>query len=184
VLDNEKAKIEIITEIPYQELSQTSGGGNIGTTSFKDVGVSLEVTPHLTRDEMIRLDLKPTFSVQTGTVTFSQSGFTYPQPVVDKRDAQTTLLIKNGETVVLGGLRQKDVTKQINKIPLLGDLPLVGLAFRFQGENTVNSELVVFITPRIIEKPVLTEMNRQQLEVTDFNGPPPASTMAEEQKAK
>ena len=73
----------------------------------------------------------------------------YPQPVIDKRDAITTLLIKDGQTVVLGGLRKKDVTKQINKVPLLGDLPLLGALFRFEGEETVTSELVVFVTPRI-----------------------------------
>ncbi|HEY5503960.1 MAG TPA: secretin and TonB N-terminal domain-containing protein, partial [Sedimentisphaerales bacterium] len=71
VLDNETANIAITSEIPYQELTQTSGGGNIGTTSFKDVGVTLKVTPHLTRAEKIRLKVEPEFSVQTGNVTFA-----------------------------------------------------------------------------------------------------------------
>lgn len=183
VLDNQKADIKIVSEIPYQEVTETSAGGSIGSTAFRDVGVELEVVPHLTREGMVRLQLKPKFSVQTGTVLVGTVTNQFPQPVVDKREADTTLLIKDGQTVVLGGLRSKNVTKQVNKIPLLGDLPLVGLAFRFQGEDATVSELVVFITPRIIEKPVLTEKEKQQYQVTDFNGPLPDTAMVEKPKA-
>jgi len=181
VLDNETAKIEIISEIPYQELTETSGGGSIGSTSFKDVGVTLKVTPHVARDEKIRLKVEPEFSVQSSTVTFqSVSGaLEYPQPVVDKRKAQTTLLVDNGQTVVLGGLRKKDVTKQINKVPLLGDIPIICYLFRFEGEDTVNSELVVFVTPWIAKDTSLSDAEKQQYEVTNFPGPNPDLTRAE-----
>jgi len=184
VLDNQKANIKIVSEIPYQQITDTSAGGSIGTTAFREVGVELEVTPHITREGMVRLQLKPKFSVQTSTVLVGTATVGNSQPVVDKREADTILLIENGQTVVLGGLRKKEVTKQVNKIPLLGDLPLIGAAFRFEGEDTTTSELVVFITPRIIEKPVLTEMDKRQLEITDFNGPLPVSTRAEKPKAK
>jgi type IV pilus assembly protein PilQ len=179
VLDNEKANINITEEVPYQELTQTSGGGNIGSTSFKEVGVKLEVTPHLTKDEMIRLSLKPSFSVQTGSVTFSQAGLSYPQPIVDKREAETSLLVKNGQTIVLGGLKKKDVTKQVNKVPLLGDIPIICYLFRFQGENTVNSELVVFVTPYLMKDQTMTETERKIYNVTEFQGPVPDFTKAE-----
>jgi type II secretory pathway component GspD/PulD (secretin) len=179
VLDNESAMIKIVSEIPYQELTETSGGGSIGSTEFKDAGVSLRVRPHLTRDDMIRLQLEPSFSVRVDTVTFRTGSLEYPQPVIDRRDALTTLLIQNGETVVLGGLRKKDVTKAINKVPLLGDIPLLGYLFRFEGEDTVNSELVVFITPWIVEKPVLSEREAEQYKITDFVGPSPDWTRAE-----
>ena len=168
VLDNERAQIKIITEIPYQEVTETSGGGSIGSTSFRDVGVTLDVVPHVARDGMIRLQLAPTFSVRTGNVDVANS---LSQPVVDKREAFTTLLVKNNDTVVLGGLRKKEVTQQLNKVPLLGDIPLLGGMFRFEGEDNVVSELVVFITPRIVEQHVLSELEKQQLDVTDFAGP-------------
>jgi type IV pilus assembly protein PilQ len=183
VLDNEKAQIKIMSEVPYQELTQTSGGGNIGSTSFKDVGVSLEVTPHLTRDEMIRLNLKPTFSVQTSSVTFASGELTYPQPVVDKREAETTLLIRNGQTIVLGGLRKKDVNKTVNKIPLLGDIPIICYLFRFEGESTINSELVVFVTPSIVKDAGLSPLEQKQFEVTTFPGPTLEPTRAEKSVA-
>jgi type II secretory pathway component HofQ len=180
VLDNETASIKIISELPYQELTESAQGGTMGTTAFKEVGVELVVTPHLAaRDEMIRLNLKPTFSVKVSDVTFKSAGLEYPQPVVDKREADTTLLIKNGQTVVLGGLRKKEVTQQINKIPLLGDVPLLGALFRFEGEDTITSELVVFITPRIVEQPTLSETEQQQFEVTEFRGPEPVTSRAE-----
>ena len=85
---------------------------------------------------MIRLKLQPEFSVQTGTANVGDplsSGSTFPVPVIDKRQADTTLLVEDGQTVVLGGLRKKTVTKQINKIPCLGDLPVVGWLFKFTG---------------------------------------------------
>ena len=183
VLDNEKADIKIISEIPYQELTETSAGGSIGTTSFREVGVELEVTPHLTRGEMIRLNLKPKFSIRTGNVEVGVGG-PLPQPVVDRREATTTLLIKSGQTVVLGGLRKKEATKQINKIPLLGDLPLIGGLFRFEGEDTTTSELVVFVTPWLIENPELSPTELEQFKITDFDGPKVTLTKAEKEIEK
>jgi type IV pilus assembly protein PilQ len=171
VLDNETATIKIVQEIAFQELTETSAGGNIGTTEFREVGVELVVTPHVTRDEMIRLNLEPKFSIDTGEVQTGGAGI--PQPIIDRREAATTLLVKNGSTIVLGGLRKKDINTQINKIPLLGDLPVVGGLFRFEGDETVTSELVVFITPRIIEEAVLTPTEAKQLEATEFKGPEP-----------
>ena len=179
VLDNQTAQIKIITEKPYIELSETSGGGSMGTTKFREIGVTLKVTPHLTRDDMVRLLLKPEFSVETGTVNVGTVDNQYPQPVVDRREAETTLLIKNGQTVVLGGLRKKDVTKEVSKIPLLGDMPLVGFLFRFTGESTVNSELVVFVTPWIVRQPTMSPAEQQQFGTTEFNGPQPELTRAE-----
>ena len=184
VLDNEIAMIKIVTEKPYIELTQTSAGGSIGTTKFREIGVELQVKPHLTRDRMIRLELLPKFSVETGTVYVGAVEGTYPQPVVDRREAQTTLLVKDGQTVVLGGLRKKDVSKQVNKIPLLGDIPLLGALFRFEGEDTVTSELVVFITPWIIETPVMTEAERKAYKETEFSGPELAFTRAEKAAKK
>jgi type IV pilus assembly protein PilQ len=180
VLDNEEAQIKIITEIPYQKLNQ--GGGTtvaFGTTEFREVGVTLSVIPHLTRDGMVRLQLKPEFSVQTGSVNVGSSNENYPQPVIDTREATTTLLIRDGQTVVLGGLRKKEVNHQLDKVPLLGDLPLLGNLFKFEAEDTVVSELVVFITPRIIDEPALNETEQKQYEVTVFDGPVPIETKAE-----
>jgi len=183
VLNDEKATLKIVSEIPYQELQESSLGGSIGSTAFREVGVELEVTAHLAvRDQMIRLQLRPVFSVVTGEVQVAGIGVTYPQPVVDRREANTTLIVKNGQTVVLGGLKKKEVSKQINKVPLLGDLPLAGSLFRFKAEETVNSELLVFIRPWIVEQPALSEGETRAYNETEFESPQPAYTGAEGHK--
>jgi len=177
VLDNQKALFDIVREIPYTETSMT-GDTITQNIQFKNVGVKLEVTPHVTRDGMLRLHILPEFGVIVSTDT------TTNVPTVDTRKVDTIALVKDGQTVVLGGLRKKDVTQQTNKIPLLGDLPLVGALFRFEGEDTTNSEMVVFITPRIIEQPVMSEDERRAYEVTEFSGPEPTLTRAEKDKSK
>ena len=171
VLDNETANIKIVSEIPYQELTQTPEAGNIGTTEFKEVGVELTVSPHITRDKMIRLHVNPKFSVQTGEISITLAGanITSPQPIVDSREAETITLVEDGHTVVLGGLRKQDTIKQVNKVPFLGDIPLLGALFRFEGKDKVTSELVVFLTPRIIHDPVMTEREAGHLAETEFD---------------
>jgi type IV pilus secretin PilQ/predicted competence protein len=172
VLDNQQAEIKIVEEIPYQELTETSAGGSIGTTQFRDVGVELRVTPHLTRDGLIRLQLNPKFSARTGDVLLNTGNPNVPpQPIISTRETTTTALIHNGQTVVIGGLKKQEVLQQVNKIPLLGDLPLLGGLFRFEGEKTINSELVIFITPYVIENPTLTINEQQYLKETDIPSP-------------
>ncbi len=171
VLDNETAIFKSVSEIPYQELQETSAGGSIGTIEFKEVGVTLLVTPHIVEnDNMIRLRVQPEFSVATGSV--SVGGFTVSQtisqPVVDTRTADTTLIIKSNETVVLGGLRKKEVNIQKNKVPLLADIPGLGLLFQFESEKTVNSELVLFVTPTIVQRPILSSAEIEQLAETQL----------------
>ena len=168
VLDSERAVFKSVSEIPYQQLLQTSAGGQIGTTEFREVGVSLEVIPHVARDGMIRLRVVPEFSIATGSVTVGGFAITSPQPVVDTRQADTTLLVKDGQTIVLGGLRKKETSQQTNKVPVLGDLPLLGGLFKYEGEETINSEMVVLITPRIIIKSKMNETERKQFEATEF----------------
>jgi type IV pilus assembly protein PilQ len=165
VLDNEEAEIKIVEEVPYQQLTQSTDGGSVGTTEFRDVGVELRVIPHLTRDGLIHLTLNPKFSTITGSVNIvtGDGGNVTPQPVVATRETITTALIKDQQTVVIGGLKKQDKIQETSKIPLLGDLPLLGAAFRFEGESTVNSELVVFITPQIVENPALSDEEERYL---------------------
>ncbi len=172
VLDNQEAQIKIVEEIPYQELTETSGGGAIGTTQFRDVGVELLVTPHLTREGLIRLILNPKFSVRTGDVLVGTGNNNVPaQPIIATRQTMTTALIRDQQTVVIGGMKKQDVSTQVNKVPILGDIPLLGELFKFRGESIVNSELVVFITPQIVTDQALTSTEQMHLENTNFSSP-------------
>ncbi|MHC4389082.1 MAG: type II secretion system protein GspD, partial [Planctomycetota bacterium] len=174
VLDNETAVFDIVQEYPYVERTIT-GNTVTETVKFKPIGTKLQVTPHVTRDGMLRLHIMPEFGVKVGDVPMISGTV----PVVDTRKVDTIALVQHGQTVVIGGLRKKNVTQQTNKVPLLGDIPVLGLLFRFEGEDVTNSELVVFITPRIIEQPVLTEAEKQALEETEFDRPVPVITRAE-----
>jgi type II secretory pathway component GspD/PulD (secretin) len=81
-------------------------------------------------------------------------------------------------------MRKKEISAQVNKIPLLGDLPLIGGLFRFEGESTAVSELVIFITPWIINQPVLSQAEQQAYEVTEFSGPRVRLTKAEKKESE
>ncbi len=144
VSNHEPAKIEIVTEIPYQQLTEGLEGGTIGTTAFREAGVTLEVTPHIARDRTISMFINPRFSVLAG---FTEND---EQPIIDRREAKTTLRVANGETFVLGGLRQRSRVHQRTGIPYLKDVKYLGKLFRFQQDTFRESELLVFITPEII----------------------------------
>ena len=181
VLDNEKAFFNIVNEHPYTERTIT-GDTVTEQVKFKDVGVKLEVTPHVTRDGMVRLHIIPEFNVLVERVSLATQ--TTNVPVVDTRKVDTIALVKSGNTVVLGGMRKKEIGTQVNKIPLLGDLPLIGGLFRFEGEDTAVTELVVFITPRIVNRPVMSESEERAYEVTEFSGPRFSLTRAEKEASE
>ena len=174
VLDNEEATFDIVTEHPYVERTITAGS-TTETVKFKNVGVKLVVTPHVAGKDMLRLNIAPEFSVLVERVTVASSNV----PVVDTRKVNTIALVRDGQAVVLGGLRKKETSQQFNKVPVLGDIPVLGHLFRFEGEATVITELVVFIRPYIVTEPVLTEYEQQALDITEFSGPVPTTTKAE-----
>jgi len=145
VLNNHTATIRTVKEIPYQELSETSQGGRIGTTAFKEAGVKLEVTPQITKDGYIIMNIKPEQSAQIETFTVENSEV----PVIETRNTSTTLRVKDGQTIIIGGLRERQPTVQESKVPILGDIPLIGVLFRKVDVKLIESELGVFITPHI-----------------------------------
>ena len=174
VLDNKTAEFKIISEIPYTE--RTIGQTTEETTQFKEVGVQLKVTPHVTREGMIRLHIVPEFGVVVGTLIAGQA------PTVDTRKVDTEALVKDGQTVVLGGLRKREVTQDVSKIPLLGDVPLLGALFKEVSESVKTNELLIFITPRIVAEPTLSSAETNSLEATNFGGP--KVTYTEDEKAE
>lgn len=178
VVDNKEAVFDIVTQHPYIERTITSAGIT-ETVKFKDVGVKLMVTPHITTNRAIRMHIQPEFGIVVGRVQVSASDV----PIVDTRKFDTTAVVKDAQTVVLGGLRKKDTTQQTNKIPLLGDLPILGNLFKFDGETTTVNELVIFITPHILTDLDLTESENDAYGETEFRGPRPVSTRAEKKTA-
>jgi general secretion pathway protein D len=144
VLENEVAEFKSVSQIPFQQLTQTQQGGQIGTTSFKEAGVVLHVTPKIAADGLVRMLVNPEVSRLTGFTPGDN------QPIIDTNSASTTLTVANRQTVVIGGMRQRGDVGDFNGIPYLKDLNLVGRLFRSRDTDARETELVVFICPEII----------------------------------
>ncbi|HHF2873967.1 TPA: type IV pilus secretin PilQ [Vibrio diabolicus] len=143
VTTNKKpAYIEQGTEIPYLE-SSSSGAT---TVTFKKAVLSLKVTPQITPDNRLVLDLSVTQD-RPGQVVKTGTG---EAVAIDTQRIGTQVLVNNGETVVLGGIFQHSITNSVDKVPLLGDLPLLGALFRRSYENVGKSELLIFVTPKVV----------------------------------
>ncbi|MEQ5836492.1 type IV pilus secretin PilQ [Marinobacter sp. NFXS9] len=137
--DRQTAKIKSGEEIPYQEAS-SSGATSV---SFKEAALSLEVTPQITPDDKIIMDLAVNQD--------SRGQETAGVPSIDTNEVTTQVLVRNGETVVLGGIFQSEKSTTITKTPFLGDIPYLGALFRNKSVVDERSELLVFITPKILK---------------------------------
>ena len=137
--DKQKAVIKSGKEIPYQEAS--SSGAT--TVSFKDAVLSLEVTPQITPDGRVIMDIKITNNDST---TSTSTGI----PIIDTNEVETKVLIDDGQTIVLGGIFKNTTSKGVDKVPLLGDLPGIGRLFRKDTQRDTKSEVLIFITPKIL----------------------------------
>lgn len=144
VMDNEAASIQSISEVPFQQLTQTQGGGNIGTTAFKEVGIKLDVTPKISRDGTIDMTVVPEFSRLAGFTPGDN------QPIIDTRRATTRVRVRDGQTLMIAGLRQRTDIGDFDGVPLLKDIRFVGHLFRSRDTQVTESELVVFVTPELV----------------------------------
>jgi general secretion pathway protein D len=125
----------------------------IKTFEYKDVGISLEITPHISQGGLVRLEIDSQFTKLVETVTTDSSD----TPTTAKRQAQTVVSMNSGSTIVIGGLIRDDKVTVEKKIPLAGDIPLVGGLFRFQRDQLQKTNLLIFITPHVLS-------NQQDLE--------------------
>lgn len=147
-LDNQEAKIIVGQNVPFiTGTSQTAGGNVQATIERKDVGIQLKITPHTTESDLIRLDLYQEISSLGGSVPV---GTNQEVPITNKRSAETSVVVRNNETVVIGGLIKDDLTITERKVPILGDLPILGYLFRYQGRQKSKTNLILFLTPHII----------------------------------
>lgn len=145
-LDNEKAKISVGKNIPYLT-SSSSGDSQYSNFEYKDVGIVLEITPQISKDGLIKLKIFQETSKLDAGATNTQ----YTQPTTLKRTIDTTVVVKNKNTIVLGGLIDDSFSENETKVPCLGDIPLLGHLFKLEGETSEKTNLFVFITPHVIE---------------------------------
>lgn len=155
-LDSIKAFIKQGSEIPYT-VTETSGGTVTKTVTFKEAVLQLEVKPIITPDERISLEVKAKNDSPDYT-TMTAKGL--DNPPINKSEVSSTLVIKDGDTVIVGGIRYNNDTKGVSAVPWLYQIPVLGWLFKYQELTQESKELLIFLTPRIVREGQIAEKNR------------------------
>jgi general secretion pathway protein D len=165
--DNQKAKIVVGENRPFPT-GQAQGitGGTLVTIERKDVGVTLEITPQVLENDLIRLEIKQELTAIAENVAQTIGSGTASIPVgptTTKRSMETTTIAKDQQTIVIGGLVRDNITISERKVPLLGDIPFLGWLFKFQSRQTEKLNLLVFLTPTLVRDEVdMVELNARK----------------------
>ena len=174
-LDNEEAKIEVTRATPIINVTagtaNTTGGSQI---QYTNLGVILKVTPRISANNFVNLRVLPEVSRVFETQHRIIGGSPFDVDVYDFRRLETRVMIPSGNTLVLGGLIQDDLRNQNTKIPMLGDIPVLGYAFRSEAKQRQKQNLLIFITPTIVQDedftPTRTEFLKTSVPPEDYVG--------------
>src|SRR5213080_3549525 len=161
--DNQQAKIEInrAQPVPQLNFNEQTATAVFGGFQDKKFGNTLIVTPSINKDNFVTMKVKPEISNKVGDSTFVFAGATVSSPIIDTRTLESNVLIRSGDTLAIGGLLQDEVGKARNKVPLLGDVPVLGYLFQERLNNRVKRNLLVFVTPTIINSKYGTGLEDQ-----------------------
>lgn len=166
--NNQEAIITVGQEVPFIRNTQISNTGQqINTVEYEDIGIILRVTPFITSEGQVEMIVAPEISTITDqTIPISD---TINAPVFAKRSAETVVVTGNGKTVVIGGLMERNKTESIRKVPVLGDIPVLGWAFRRKIKEDTKTELLIFLTPYVVNQPdELQRLTRQETDNTEL----------------
>ena len=162
--NNQQAIITVGSEVPFITDSRiTENDSTINTVEYQDVGIILRVTPFITSDGLVEMIVSPEISTLTDqTVTISPG---VEAPVIAKRSADTVVVTADGQTIIIGGLMENNKATAESKIPVLGDIPLLGALFRRKIKDHSKTELMIFLTPHIVLEPsqmaLITQKERE-----------------------
>jgi general secretion pathway protein D len=161
--DNLQASILVGQEVPIITNSQTTALGNtVNNITYQSVGIILNVTPHINPDGLVIMDVAPQISAISNSTVAIASNVT--APIFDNRSAETRVGIRDGDTIVIGGLMQDEKTQTISKVPILGDIPGLGLLFQRNQTDKTKTELLIFLTPHVAQQPaILKPMTQDEL---------------------
>ena len=150
--DNLQAKIEInrAQPVPQLNFNEQTATAVFGGFQDKKFGNTLIVTPSINKDNFVTMKVKPEISNKVGDSTFVFAGATVSSPIIDTRTLESNVLIRSGDTLAIGGLLQDEVAKAHNKVPFIGDVPVLGYLFQNHLNSRVKRNLLVFVTPTII----------------------------------
>lgn len=154
VLNNQEAKILVGTKEAYITSTISQGGTGTEVTAqsvnFVDVGIKLFVTPTINKDNFVTMKIKPEVSSSKLTDLTSEGKVTQV-PIVTTSEAETVITLKDDNTIIIAGLKKDQKAKEIRKIPILGDIPILGFPFRSYSSSITKTELVIFLTPHIVK---------------------------------
>jgi general secretion pathway protein D len=150
--DNQQASITVGQIVPFVTESRLDTNNNtINTVQYRDIGIILDVTPHINPDGLVILDVEPQISSFSETTVQLSPGVN--SPVFQQRAASSRVGILNGQTIVIGGMMQDQKTATLQKVPLIGDVPLLGLLFQRNQVQKTKTELLIFLTPHVAQAP-------------------------------
>jgi len=181
--ENEEATITIGKNVPYQTKGgvPSSDGDSTAynTYEYKDVGITLKLTPSISQDRLVRLDFYQEVSKLVDTANTDET----ERPTTLKRELETTIIVEDGNTVVIGGLIDESLSKEVSKVPCLGDIPVLGNAFKSQSSDSDRTNLFIFLTPRVVKntlevkeiyqekKDKMDELQKEEIKLYDEDSP-------------
>lgn len=151
--DNSRARISIATQFPIPNFtfSEQTASLQISGFEYKDIGIILNVLPRINKNSFVTLEVAPEASSSTENARLQSGGQTEVLiPIINTRTATTTVLIKSGHTLAIGGLMRQDVSDSYTKVPIMGDVPLIGRLFRSKSLDKSKRDLLIFLTPTIV----------------------------------
>ncbi|MFO0973528.1 MAG: secretin N-terminal domain-containing protein [Phycisphaerae bacterium] len=173
--DNQDATINVGQQVPFLRGTQVTDNGQVNSQiEYQDIGVKLAVTPHINPDGFVYMKVKPEISQITPSTINVGNGIV--APIFSKRDAETTVVVKDSETVVIGGLITTSDQETESKVPVLGDVPGLGVLFRTTQRSKTKTELLIVLTPRVVR--TVEDARRLSVEARDVT-----SVLTPEQKA-
>lgn len=179
-LNNQEAKILVGTKEAYITSSTSQGGTGTQVTAqtvnFVDVGIKLYVTPTINKDGFVTMKIKPEVSSSKLT-DLTAEGKVTQVPIVTTSEAETTITLKDGATIVIAGLKKDKKENEIKRIPILGAIPLIGIPFRSVSSSLTKTELVIFLTPHIVSDgnpPQYTSLTNDE-DILHLSAQPPSS---------
>ena len=166
--NNQEAIITVGQEVPFiRNPTISNTGQQTFPVEYEDIGIILRVTPFITSDGLVEMIVAPEIStISDETIPINNIDY----PVYAKRSAETVVVTGNGQTVVIGGLMERNKRETVRKVPLLGDIPLLGWAFRRKIKEDTKTELLIFLTPYVVNQPEeLEQLTREETNQTEFN---------------
>jgi general secretion pathway protein D len=174
VLDNQTANINVGKDVPRVTNTTINSLGNVqNSVTYESIGIMLNVTPHINPDGLVTMIVAPEISDVASAAEAVPITEGVTSPTFNVNRAQTTVAVRNGTTIVIGGLIRDSLDDSVSKIPVLGDIPLIGALFSSTSKRTIKRELMIFLTPYVaytaMELEEITQLEKSRLKIMDLH---------------